>query len=429
MNELYVKLRKNLGLTMILVIGLGVEFSNFQSMFHKFMLSYRPDWGAFNHIPAMFLSAFLLLCIVIFGIRKQVGLSWFLALLTCVVSFAVYSRMNLAWNWDEMNEIHFVILILSGMLPMLVAYTTHQIAHDNEDEFDVIDEMMEEAKEAKLQKNPYYRQHSGQPKTYYDEFKKKEARLIKHERPVARPRPKPPVAPEVDEAELYQRLRGKFGIGEVQSNVPLRQGTDDQGPVYHKATPINPQHGPQNGHSYPPQHLQNSAANPQNGYPRQEASETKKDSGLRTYGFAPNHPQTVLNFRQATTAAQHLKPTPKVSAAPAKPVGPLVEVEEERNQQRAVTFAERREVLLTVDKPSQWPEPQKVVGGYLVKCANCGTESVKKTKTAKYCSEECRHEANKHHLGGLNTNATPGSGELHIVRDAYDSEGVMEWKL
>jgi hypothetical protein len=135
MNELYFKLKHNLGLTLILLIGLGVELSNFQSMFFRFMTQYRPDWGAVNHIPAGFLSAFLLLCIVIFGIRKQVFTSWFLALITCVVSFAVYSRMNLTWQWEAMHEIHFVVIILSGMLPMLVAYTTHQISNDREAEF------------------------------------------------------------------------------------------------------------------------------------------------------------------------------------------------------------------------------------------------------------------------------------------------------
>jgi Kef-type K+ transport system membrane component KefB len=136
MKELYIKLQKNLGLSLILLIGLSVEFSNFRSMFVRFMAQYRPDWGAINHIPAMFLSAFLLLCIVIFGIRKQTALSWFLAMLTCVISFAVYSRMNLSWQWEQMTEVHFVVLILSGMLPMLVAYTTHQIAYDQEFFFD-----------------------------------------------------------------------------------------------------------------------------------------------------------------------------------------------------------------------------------------------------------------------------------------------------
>jgi hypothetical protein len=135
MNVLFFKLKENLGLSLILFIGLGVEFSNFQAMFFRFMSSYRPHWGAFNHLPAIFLSAFLLLCIVIFGIRKQTTLSWFLALLTCVISFSVYSRMNLSWEWEAMHEIHFVVLILSGMLPLLVAYTTHQIAQSEETDF------------------------------------------------------------------------------------------------------------------------------------------------------------------------------------------------------------------------------------------------------------------------------------------------------
>ncbi len=154
MNELYFKLKQNLGLTLILVIGLGVEVSNFQSMFFRFMTQYRPDWGAINHIPAGFLSAFLLLCIVIFGIRKQVFTSWFLALLTCVVSFAVYSRMNLIWQWEAMHEVHFVVIILSAMLPMLVAYTTHQISNDKEAEF-----LLQEAQ---------YRRHLlGKPQRLY----------------------------------------------------------------------------------------------------------------------------------------------------------------------------------------------------------------------------------------------------------------------
>lgn len=136
MQEMYVKLQKNLGLSLILFIGLSVEFSNFQSLFFRFMSQYRADWGAINHIPAMFLSAFLLLCIVIFGIRKQALLSWFLAMLTCVISFAVYSRMNLSWRWENMTEVHFVVLILSGMLPLLVAYTTHQITQDEQDYYE-----------------------------------------------------------------------------------------------------------------------------------------------------------------------------------------------------------------------------------------------------------------------------------------------------
>jgi endogenous inhibitor of DNA gyrase (YacG/DUF329 family) len=143
MNSFYLKLKENLGLSLILMIGLSVEFSNFQAMFFRFMSQYRADWGAFNHLPAVCLSAFLLLCIVIFGIRKQTALSWFLALLTCVISFSVYSRMDLSWEWENMSEVHFVILILSGMLPMLVAYTTHQIAKTDAEFYDSEQEKLE----------------------------------------------------------------------------------------------------------------------------------------------------------------------------------------------------------------------------------------------------------------------------------------------
>ncbi|MFY7788760.1 MAG: hypothetical protein ACOVQA_12895 [Thermoflexibacteraceae bacterium] len=139
MKDFYAKLKDNLGLSLILSIGLGVEFSNFQAMFFRFMLQYRPDWGAFNHIFAVLLSAFLLLCIVIFGIRRQTVLSWFLALLTCVISFSVYSRMELSWQWEQMSEVNFVVIILSGLLPLLVAYTTHLIAQTDEDGYYVED--------------------------------------------------------------------------------------------------------------------------------------------------------------------------------------------------------------------------------------------------------------------------------------------------
>jgi hypothetical protein len=132
MRNLYVKLQHHVGLTLILLIGLGVEFSNFQSLFFRFMSQYRADWGGFNHLPAACLSAFLLLCIVIFGIRKQFALSWCLALLTSVVSFAVYNRMGLSWRLEELTEVNFVVLLLSGLLPLLVAYTTHQITQEDE---------------------------------------------------------------------------------------------------------------------------------------------------------------------------------------------------------------------------------------------------------------------------------------------------------
>lgn len=163
MNSFYLKLKENLGLSLILAIGLGVEFSNFQAMFFRFMTQYRPDWGAFNHLPAICLSAFLLLCIVIFGIRKQTALSWFLAMLTCVISFSVYSRMNLSWEWENMNEVHFVILILSGMLPMLVAYTTHQIAKTDDGFYDEDQHKLEgfinEIRRRQLQKQQNYHQY------------------------------------------------------------------------------------------------------------------------------------------------------------------------------------------------------------------------------------------------------------------------------
>lgn len=195
MNEVFFKLKNNAGLALILLIGLGVEFSNFQSMFFRFMTQYRPDWGAINHIPAGFLSAFLLLCIVIFGIRKQVITSWFLAMLTCVVSFAVYSRLNLVWKWEQMHEIHFVVLILSIMLPMLVAYTTHQITNDQETDF-----YAQEMKYRRVLAN------ATKPQRYYSRNHVMQAEKIKTHKPIAKPKnsqtktnKKPPII--IDEYE------------------------------------------------------------------------------------------------------------------------------------------------------------------------------------------------------------------------------------
>lgn len=361
MNELYVKLRRNLGLSLILLIGLGVEFSNFQSMFFKFMLQYRPDWGAFNHIPAIFLSAFLLLCIVIFGIRRQVALSWFLALLTCVVSFAVYSRMNLSWNWEEMNEIHFVILILSGMLPLLVAYTTHQITHDNEEAFDEEDDYRRRyrptVRREEYEQPPRHRVEQHYSQNYY--------------------------APPAKTQAQREVPKGKYGIGEVEQ---FRRESV-QRPVYRPAEEQMP----------PP---------PQPEY------------------RPPYMPPQADNDEQTNARYAQLKTTPRV-------VRPQTTTEPQDKQQ-AVQFAERREVMLKVEKPPREDAADrkaapavKTAEGYLITCQHCGVQSVKKSKAAKYCSEECRNQASKHKIGGGNSGAVNVAFEM--TRDEYETKGIMEW--
>jgi hypothetical protein len=368
MNELYVKLRRNLGLSLILLIGLGVEFSNFQSMFVKFMLQYRPDWGAFNHIPAIFLSAFLLLCIVIFGIRRQVALSWFLALLTCVISFAVYSRMNLSWNWDEMNEIHFVILILSGMLPLLVAYSTHQITHDNEATFDEMDEYERRHRKPTRQpagnynNPPRYQVQEQYPHNY-----------TQHHTPQAKTQPQREVP------------KGKYGIGEVDEfrREPVQRTIYRQPESY-----VPPMYEP----TYEP------APQPE---------------------YRPPMPPPEEEERSPAKYAT-LKPTPRV-------VKPQVQPEE---KQSAVQFAERREVLLKVEKTREEttdrkPATVKTESGHLITCQHCGTQSMKKSKAAKYCSEQCRNEANKNKAGNASTTAAGIAFEMK--RDEYDTKGIMEW--
>lgn len=342
MNELYLKLRRNLGLSLILLIGLGVEFSNFQSMFFKFMMQYRPDWGAFNHIPAIFLSAFLLLCIVIFGIRRQVALSWFLALLTCVVSFTVYSRMNLSWKWEEMNEVHFVILILSGMLPLLVAYTTHQITHDNEEIFD----------------------HPPSPKKPYK---------YEGEDYVTPPRHFTPPYPHLHnnghngtQNHVRQVPKGKYGIGQVdyqQYNPPYE----------HRVSP-----------PYQP-----SWSSPQ------ERNQTH---------VSP--PKDELTARD-----EQLKATAGVAKPSTEPQTEML----------------RREVVFKVAKNTAADSsPDQTEGGYLITCQHCGKQSIKKNKAAKYCSQECRHQAQRIKAGNGSGSPAP-SNTFEITRDEYETNGVMEW--
>ena len=117
-------------LSTLLALGVGVEFTNFISLFFTFMSAFRPSWGAFNYLPAAGLSLLFVCGIVGFGLLRKPVISWGLALLASVISFTVYAQMELKWNWSEMHQLHFTVIILSVIAPMLVAYTTHEIAPD-----------------------------------------------------------------------------------------------------------------------------------------------------------------------------------------------------------------------------------------------------------------------------------------------------------
>ncbi len=407
MNEVFVKLKRNFGLTLILAIGLGVEFTNFQSMFFRFMLEYRPDWGAINHVPAMFLSAFLLLCIVIYGIRKQVVLSWFLAMLTCIVSFTVYSRMELSWEWDKMDELNFVVLVLSAMLPMLVAYSTHQIAHDEEE--DMNDMMVElERRKRRQMQSELVRQKEMQ---YTQERKQLKASLAKALREEER----------MKINDLYNQ----------RNNFSHYEQEDDEMPVYQKAN--------------------------YNTQPQKDLTEKfVMSKQYNSAGFVPvrdksfKQPENKVNVKENQSFQQEskLKTTPKIT----KPT-PLdeekVEVKSKMEvyvQQERENFSKRfmqemkqentpepeREIVFnfapkkeTVNKVFMQEEstPQKVAGGYKIACAHCGKETVKKSKTAKYCSTACRVAHNK--ATGMEDDGKHSS--FYLVKDDFDKAGVIEW--
>ncbi len=417
MNEVFIKLKRNFGLTLILVIGLGVEFTNFQSMFFRFMQEYRPDWGAINHVPAMFLSAFLLLCIVIYGIRKQVVLSWFLAMLTCIVSFTVYSRMELSWEWEKMDELNFVVLVLSAMLPMLVAYSTHQIAQDEEE--DMNDMMVEmERKKRRQMQGEMIRQKELQ---YAQEKKRLKASLAQALRQEE----------QMKMNDLYSQNEG----------FAYKEENEDFTPVYQKA-------------KYTSQHedlaekfAMSKQYNSANFIPVRDKSATGK-------------PQNKAITEQKEILAKNnspskLKTTPKIAKDDniatdndekevlsrenlAKRF--MQEFEQERKNQEIQKEPEREVVFNMADKANsmsidnskkvilkpimqETAMPIRVAGGYKITCTHCGKETIKKSKAAKYCTTSCRVAHSKE--SGLSGDSK--SPAFYLVNDDFDNAGVIEW--
>lgn len=424
MNEALVKLKRNFGLTLILAIGLGVEFTNFQSMFFRFMLQYRPDWGAINHVPAMFLSAFLLLCIVIYGIRKQVVLSWFLALLTCIVSFTVYSRMELSWEWEKMDELNFVVLVLSAMLPMLVAYSTHQIAHDEEEDMNEMMVDMERKKRRQMQ-TEIMRQKELQ---YAQERKRMRAALAQSLREEEKLKMK----------DLYTQREG------FASAYPLDE--EDEIPLYHKAKYNDVQE------DLTQKFVQSKQYNSANFAPIREKS-SKNDTHKQPENKVITKVEPKKEYKDANNkeiksqewknqyaqTESKLKTTPKINAfledeevietkvIPSTKKENLAkrfmqEIENEAEREVVFNVAPKKE---TTFKPvmSEESYPIRVAGGYKIACVHCGKETVKKSKTAKYCSTACRVTHNKQ--SGIEDDGK--NPAFYLVKDDFDNSGVIEW--
>ncbi len=419
MNEVFVKLKRNFGLTLILAIGLGVEFTNFQSMFFRFMLSYRPDWGAINHVPAMFLSAFLLLCIVIFGIRKQVMLSWFLALLTCVVSFTVYSRMELSWEWEKMDELNFVVLILSAMLPMLVAYTTHQIAHDEEEDMSELMADLERRKRRQLQ-NEMIRQKELQYAQERRRLKASLAQALKEEEKM-----------KMRDLQTYQD-----GFANAYQE-------DEFEPVYHKVKKTSTQEDlaekfvtskQYNSVSFTPIRDKSSK---NTSYKPVESKE--KNSSIKGQNVEEKNPESKLKttpkimqvksqyeeIENKVTKNEPLSKTESLSKRFREEIEKESRQEQEVEREVVFNFAKNENLAkhTPFSKMNEDGNPRKVAGGYKITCIHCGKETIKKSKTAKYCSTSCR-VAHRKESGIEDDGKSPA---FYLVKDDFDNSGVIEW--
>lgn len=424
MNNFYLKLKENFGLTLILAIGLGVEFSNFQAMFFRFMSQYRADWGAFNHIPAVCLSAFLLLCIVIFGIRKQNALSWFLAMLTCVISFSVYSRMNLSWDWANMSEVHFVILILSGMLPMLVAYTTHQIAKTDSEFYDDEQEKLEgfirEIRRLQYQKQQNQAEnhaknhdthgtHGHSKSTFVEEPVATYKQKVSYDKsPSIKPekvKNEVPETPECEECgtEMHGRRKGtkycskscsitaqkrrKNQENEVDFNqVTIRKTTNvvDNSRKQQNYQNLNYQYNSQEFDNFNSRLHQNKANYVENGF--ENHANTGFENGVNL--------GDVYTFESKSTNSKHT-----VNQTTAKE-----NVTQSNLKNNAKGIVNDNLENENIDDLS-------------FSCENCGKESKKRSHHSKYCSEVCRISASK----------TKRKSDFIVRNDSFDTNGSIEW--
>lgn len=398
MNRFYLQLKENLGLSLILFIGLGVEFSNFQAMFFRFMSLYRPDWGAFNHIPAIFLSAFLLLCIVIFGIRRQTTLSWFLAMLTCVISFSVYSRMKLSWEWENMHEIHFVVLILSGMLPMLVAYTTHQIARSEETEYygtaeqEKLEGFIREIRQLQMQKQqkqqtdkqPHYQAHTHAHANTQAHANMHNAHAREQDLHHAH-------TVHFDKDEIYGKRKVSY---EVNQMIKPEKSVDKKEEIQHCEECNASLEGKKKGTKYCSRECSLSAQK------RRKNTEQNLQSAEK---------EVLITYKKETETGKELqKQHTKSNVSLQQAWTGIFENETHLNfEAKKVNLDQiRNENIACKDADLTFS------------CDYCGKETTKQNKHSRYCSEICQITASK---------SKQKSG-FYVQQDEFDTAGFIEWK-
>jgi hypothetical protein len=142
---------RNILFSIGLVIGGIFEFLNHRTLMLSFMRELYGESGAFAQVGAVLGAMFLITCIVATGLRHKKAVSWMMAAITTAVSFAVYARI---WEDTTNTTVHMAIVILSGILPLMVAYFTHEIGKDIPMEVeDPVEQMRQKAEQARaLQK-------------------------------------------------------------------------------------------------------------------------------------------------------------------------------------------------------------------------------------------------------------------------------------
>ncbi len=421
MNNFYLKLKENFGLTLILAIGLGVEFSNFQAMFFRFMSQYRADWGAFNHIPAVCLSAFLLLCIVIFGIRKQNVLSWFLAMLTCVISFSVYSRMNLSWDWANMSEVHFVILILSGMLPMLVAYTTHQIAKTDSEFYDDEQEKLEgfirEIRRLQYQKQQNQTEnhaknndtHGHSKNTFVEEPVATYKQKVSYDKsPSIKPEKAKNEVPEIPlceecGTEMQGKRKGtKYCSKSCSLTAQKRRKNQENGVDFTQVSIRKTINGTDN------LKRQQSYQNPNYQYNSQEFDNF--NSKLHHYTANNIENEFENSFDNSFDNSVNLGDVYTFESKPANSKHTVTQT----TVKGSVTQSSLKNNAKDSVKDNLENEN---IDDLSFSCENCGKETKKRSHHSKYCSEVCRISALK----------TKRKSDFFVRNDSFDTNGSIEW--
>jgi endogenous inhibitor of DNA gyrase (YacG/DUF329 family) len=422
MNRFYLQLKENMGLSLILFIGLGVEFSNFQAMFFRFMSLYRPDWGAFNHLPAIFLSAFLLLCIVIFGIRKQTVLSWFLALLTCVISFSVYSRMKLSWEWENMHEIHFVVLILSGMLPLLVAYTTHQLARSEEadyygtDEQERLEGFIREIRQLQMQKqHPNPKQHTAKQPNYHTNQHAYQQNYEQHYQQHTQHEAQQPHTFNFSQEEGQGKRKVNYEVNQMIKPEKMPEYKENQFCEECNTT----LEGKRKGTKYCSKECSH-VAQKRRKVAEQQAVDNQKHNLQKNANVADKN-QSLHNetsgMKQQSFVRQGVKTE---NDAPQMTWTGIFENEKHLNLDKKTTenTATKTNTLdrLTEHKVCETKQTQENMLSF--NCDYCGKETKQVSEHSRYCSEVCRISALK----------TKKKSDFYVKQDEFETAGFIEWK-